>query len=66
MTNRQAYGLLLVVALLWATNYPLAKIALSELGPITMSALRALIAAPLLILVSRLPEGALPPLHRRA
>jgi drug/metabolite transporter (DMT)-like permease len=65
VTNRQAYGLLLVVALLWATNYPLAKIALSELGPITMSALRALIAAPLLILVSRLLEGALPPLHRR-
>ena len=65
MTNRQAYGLLLVVALLWATNYPLAKIALSELGPITMAALRARIAALLLILVSGLLELALPPLHRR-
>ena len=65
MTHRQAYALLLGVALLWAGNYPLAKIALSELGPLTMSALRALIAAPLLLLVSRLLEGALPPLHRR-
>ncbi|HZP36979.1 MAG TPA: DMT family transporter [Methylomirabilota bacterium] len=65
MTHRQAYGLLLGVALLWAGNYPLAKIGLSELGPITMSALRALLAAPLLVLVSRLVEGPLPPLARR-
>ena len=65
MTHRRAYALLLGVALLWAGNYPLAKIGLHELGPITMSALRALIAAPLLVLVSRLLEGPLPPLARR-
>lgn len=65
MTHRHAYALLLGVALLWAGNYPLAKIGLHELGPITMSALRTLIAAPLLVLVSRLLEGPLPPLARR-
>ena len=65
MTHRHAYALLLGVALLWAGNYPLAKIGLHELGPITMSALRPLIAAPLLVLVSRLLEGPLPPLARR-
>ena len=65
MTHRRAYALLLGVVLLWAGNYPLAKIGLHELGPVTMSALRALIAAPLLVLVSRLLEGPLPPLARR-
>jgi len=65
VTHRHAYALLLGVALLWAGNYPLAKIGLHELGPITMSALRTLIAAPLLVLVSRLLEGPLPPLARR-
>jgi drug/metabolite transporter (DMT)-like permease len=65
VTHRDAYALLLGVALLWAGNYPLAKIGLHELGPVTMSALRALIAAPLLVLVSRLLEGPLPRLARR-
>ena len=65
MTHRDAYALLLGVALLWAGNYPLAKIGLHELGPVTMSALRAVVAAPLLVLVSRLLEGPLPPLQRR-
>jgi drug/metabolite transporter (DMT)-like permease len=65
VTHRDAYALLLGVALLWAGNYPLAKIGLHELGPVTMSALRAVIAAPLLVLVSRLIEGPLPPLARR-
>ena len=65
MTHRRAYALLLGVALLWAGNYPLAKIGLHELGPVTMSALRAVVAAPLLVLVSRLLEGPLPRLARR-
>jgi len=64
VTHRHAYALLLGVALLWAGNYPLAKIGLHELGPLTMSAMRALIAAPLLVLVSRLLEGPLPQLAR--
>jgi len=65
VTHRDAYALLLVVALLWSGNFPLAKLGLAELGPLTMAATRALIAAPLLVLVSRLLEGPLPPLARR-
>jgi drug/metabolite transporter (DMT)-like permease len=56
---------LLGVALLWSGNFPFAKLGLQELGPLTMSAARALIAAPLLLLVSRVLEGPLPPLARR-
>ena len=65
MTHRHAYAVLLGVALLWSGNFPLAKLGLQELGPLTMSAARALIAAPLLLLVSRVLEGPLPPLARR-
>ncbi len=65
MTHRDAYLLLFVVALIWAGNFPLAKLGLSELGPMTLAALRALIAAPLLVLASRVLEGPLPPLVRR-
>lgn len=65
MTHRDAYTLLLVVALIWAGNFPLAKLGLAELGPLTLASLRALIAAPLLLLASRLLEGPLPPLRRR-
>ena len=65
MTHRDAYALLLVVALIWAGNFPLAKLGLAEIGPMTLAATRALIAAPLLVLASRLLEGPLPPLARR-
>jgi len=65
VTHRHAYALLFVVALIWAGNFPLAKLGLGELGPLTLAALRALIAAPLLVLASRLLEGPLPPLARR-
>jgi drug/metabolite transporter (DMT)-like permease len=65
VTHRHAYALLLGVALLWSGNFPLAKLGLHELGPVTMAAARALIAAPLLAVVSRLLEGPLPPLARR-
>jgi drug/metabolite transporter (DMT)-like permease len=65
VTHRHAYALLLGVALLWSGNFPLAKLGLQELGPLTMSAARALIAAPLLLVVSRVLEGPLPPLARR-
>ncbi len=65
MTHRDAYGLLLVVALIWAGNFPLAKLGLAELGPLTLAAARALIAAPLLVLASRVLEGPLPVLARR-
>ncbi|HSE02702.1 MAG TPA: DMT family transporter [Methylomirabilota bacterium] len=65
MTHRDAYALLLVVALIWAGNFPLAKLGLAELGPLTLAALRALVAGPLLVLVSRALEGPLPRLARR-
>jgi drug/metabolite transporter (DMT)-like permease len=65
VTHRDAYTLLLVVALVWAGNFPLAKLGLAEVGPLTLAASRALIAAPLLVLASRLLEGPLPPLARR-
>ncbi|HSB42457.1 MAG TPA: DMT family transporter [Methylomirabilota bacterium] len=65
MTHRDAYTLLLLVALIWAGNFPLAKLGLAELGPLTLASLRALIAAPLLLLASRLLEGPLPHLRRR-
>lgn len=51
MTHARAYGLLFVVTLIWAGNYPLAKLALTEFGPITLAASRALFAAPLLVLI---------------
>jgi drug/metabolite transporter (DMT)-like permease len=65
LTHRHAYALLLAVALLWSGNFPLAKLGLGELGPLTLAAARALIAAPLLLLVSRLVEGPVPALARR-
>ena len=65
MTHRDAYLLLLIVALIWAGNFPLAKLGLAELGPLTLASLRALIAAPLLVLASRVLEGPLPPIARR-
>jgi drug/metabolite transporter (DMT)-like permease len=38
----------------WAGNYPLGKLALDQLGPITLTGARTLLAAPLLFLVARL------------
>lgn len=39
---------LLVAILFWAGNFPLGKLALNELGPLTLTGARALLAAPLL------------------
>jgi drug/metabolite transporter (DMT)-like permease len=54
VTERRAYLLLLAVIVFWAGNFPLSKLALYELGPLTITCLRALIAAPLLFIVARL------------
>lgn len=65
MTDRRAYLLLLVVIVFWAGNFPVSKLALFYLGPLTLAAARALVAAPLLLLVACL-TGPLPrPLARR-
>ena len=65
MTHACAYGLLLLVTVIWAGNFPLGKLGLGELGPLTLTAARALIAAPLLLGAARLSRGALPALTRR-
>lgn len=65
MTERRAYLLLIAVILLWAGNFPLSKLALYELGPITITGMRALIAAPLLLAVARVQAPLDRPLARR-
>ena len=59
------YAKLLLVILFWAGNYPLGKLALADLSPLVLTAARAVLAAPLLLLVARAgaPLGA--PLGRR-
>jgi drug/metabolite transporter (DMT)-like permease len=52
MEPRRAYALLGVVLLFWAGNFPLGKLALEHLGPLTLTGGRALLAAPLLLLVA--------------
>jgi drug/metabolite transporter (DMT)-like permease len=61
MPPRRAYLLLGLVILFWAGNFPLGKLALAEVGPVTLTGARALLAAPLLVLVARLTA----PLERR-
>ncbi|HAM57661.1 MAG TPA: hypothetical protein DCQ64_20500 [Candidatus Rokubacteria bacterium] len=65
MTPTRAYGLLLLVTLMWAGNFPLGKLALLELGPLTLSAARAALAAPVLVLIARLAHGPFPAFTRR-
>jgi drug/metabolite transporter (DMT)-like permease len=65
MTHARAYGLLFLVTVIWAGNYPLGKIGLEQFGPLTLTAARAAIAAPLLLLVARLTEWPPPRLARR-
>jgi len=64
MSERRAYVLLLAVILFWAGNFPLGKLALLELGPVTITGGRAALAAPLLLtlawLTARLRRPLLP------
>jgi drug/metabolite transporter (DMT)-like permease len=64
MTHGRAYALLLFVTVLWAGNFPFGKLALNELGPFTLTAARALLAAPLLLLTARFVYGPLPAFTR--
>ncbi len=45
----EAYGLLLLISLIWAGNFLAGKVALQVVGPITLTALRALLASALLL-----------------
>src|SRR6266511_1848751 len=65
MTHARAYCLLVLVTLLWAGNFPASKIGLAELGPLSLTGVRALLITPVLIVLARLAEGGIPTLHRR-
>jgi drug/metabolite transporter (DMT)-like permease len=62
---RRAYTLLGLVLVFWAGNFPLGKLALQELGPLTLTSARAALAAPLLLLVARLTAPLRRPLGRQ-
>ena len=64
MEPRRAYAFLGLVLLFWAGNFPLGKIALAHLGPLTLTGGRALLAAPLLLMVARLTAPVGRPLGR--
>jgi len=49
LREQQAYGLLFLVSLVWAGNFLAAKIALQVVGPVTLTALRAVIASLVLL-----------------
>ncbi|MBX2867429.1 MAG: DMT family transporter [Acidiferrobacterales bacterium] len=61
----QDYALLFLLALIWSTSFLLIKIALPTLGPFTLTAVRLLIAAALLMALMLLSGGKLP-LHKNA
>ncbi len=46
MNDRQAYATLSLVILFWAGNYPVGKLGVGDLGPLTLTGRRALLAAP--------------------
>lgn len=49
LEERQAYGLLFLISLIWAGNFMAAKLALQVVGPITLTALRATLASLVLL-----------------
>jgi drug/metabolite transporter (DMT)-like permease len=64
MNDRRAYATLLLVILFWAGNYPVGKLGVGDLGPITLTGGRAMLAGPLLLLVARLTAPLSRPLAR--
>lgn len=65
MSERRAYFLLVAVIVFWAGNFPLGKLALEELGPVTLTAGRALVAAPILLVIARFTSPLTHPLASR-
>lgn len=49
LTEHEAYGLLLLISLIWAGNFMAGKLALEVVGPITLTALRAVLASGVLL-----------------
>jgi drug/metabolite transporter (DMT)-like permease len=64
MNDRHAYATLLLVILFWAGNYPVGKLGVGDLGPLTLTGGRALLAGPLLLLLARLTAPLARPLAR--
>lgn len=54
LREQEAYALLLLISLIWAGNFLAAKIALAVVGPLTLTALRALLASAFLLWYVRL------------
>jgi drug/metabolite transporter (DMT)-like permease len=54
------YALLLALACAWSSTYPLTKLGLQSIPPITFIAMRSLVAATFLLMVIRLRGGSLP------
>lgn len=65
MSDRRSYLLLLAVLLIWAGNFPLGKLALTEVQPLFLVAGRTLMAAPFLFAVARIYAPLERPLLRR-
>lgn len=61
VSERGSYFLLIAVLVIWAGNFPLGKLALTEVGPLFLVGGRTLIAAPFLLALARLSA----PLDRR-
>ena len=49
LREQEAYGLLLLISLIWAGNFMAGKVALQTVGPITLTALRAVVALAFLL-----------------
>jgi drug/metabolite transporter (DMT)-like permease len=65
VSDRRSYLLLVAVLFVWAGNFPLGKLALSEVGPLFLVGGRTLMAAPLLLGLARLSAPLDRPLVRR-
>jgi drug/metabolite transporter (DMT)-like permease len=60
-----SYLKLLAIIVFWAGNYPLGKLALDEGSPLMLTAARAVVATPLLLLLARATTPLPRPLARR-
>ena len=65
VSDRRSYLVLLAVIVLWAGNFPLGKLALTEVGPLFIVGGRTLLAAPFLFGLARLSAPLKRPLARR-
>lgn len=60
LRDAEAHGLLLLISLVWAGNFVAGKVALEAVGPITLTAIRAVLASAILLPYLRLTHRAWP------